>query len=91
MKRALEAVLVAAALASGAFVFHQWRARRDLAAKAAVVNPGAFPGSDREGLPVAVLGGPHAGSVTSLPMLKLSSPPKPPRRGGAVPPPAPAP
>lgn len=89
MKKALEAVLVAAVLVSGAFVVRQWRVRRDLAAKAAVVNPGAVPGSDREGLPAAVLGKPRAGAVTSLPMMKLSSPPKAPRRGGSVPSPVP--
>lgn len=88
MKKTLEAVIVVAALALGAFVFRQWRVRREPAARPS--NPGSVPGTDQEGPPAAVLGGPRPGAVTSLPMMKLSSPPRPPRRAAAVPAPAPA-
>ena len=46
MKKTLEAVLVVAALALGAYVVRQALARRELAAHPPVVNPASAPGAD---------------------------------------------
>jgi hypothetical protein len=86
MKRALEAVLVLAALALGAYVVRQGLARRELAAHPRVMNPASGPGADSENpdAPSASL----PGGVRGLPMVKLSRPAKPSRRDAVVPPPA---
>jgi len=84
MKRTLEAVLVLAALALGAYVVRQALSRRELAAHPPVMNPASAPGPDVEN-PDAL---PSPRGVTGLPKIKLSRPPKPSRRAAAVPPPA---
>lgn len=87
MKKALEAVVVVAVLALGAFVLRSAIARRDAAARPAGENPANRPGPD------AAPGAPYdpapSGAAQRLPMLKLTHPPKPDRRPAAVPPPAP--
>ena len=88
MKKTLEAVLVVAALGLGILLLRQWRERRELAERPPVENAGGVPGTDVEkaGQVPPSRGAP--GSVVRLPMVKLSSPPKTPRRSGSVPPPA---
>ena len=86
MKKALEAAVVLAVLALGAFVVRSAIARRDAASRPAG-DPALRAGPD-----TAAPGAPYeakpAGGVDSLPMLKLTRPPKPNRRPAAVPPPA---
>lgn len=86
MKRALEAALVVAALALGAFVVRQALARRGEAGRAGL-NPALRAGPD-----VETPGQPYAQSPSraaqGLPMLKLSKPPKSSRLSVAVPPPS---
>ena len=86
MKRALEAAVVVAVLALGAFVVRQAIARRD-ASSGPSGNPALQPGPD-----VARPGDAYAprpsGAAQILPMLKLTRPPKPDRRPAVVPPPA---
>jgi hypothetical protein len=88
MKKALEALLVVAALGLGAFVLRQWSVRRDLAGRPPVSNAGAAPGTD-----VEKIGGPAPssrnvpGSVVRLPMVRLTTAPRSQKRTGAVPPP----
>jgi hypothetical protein len=84
MKRTLEAVLLLAALALGAYVVRQGLERRALASHPPAMNPASMPGPDAEapGAPVR-----PAGGVRGLPMVKLSRPAKPDRRAPAVPPP----
>ena len=88
MKKTLEAVLIVAALAIGVFLLRLWRVQADLAAHRPVASPSARPGTDREGSPQAAGGAPHAGSVSALPMIKLTRTPKPLHRASAVPAPA---
>jgi len=86
MKRTLEAVLVLAALALGAYVVRTALARRELAAHPPVMNPASGPGED-----AAQPGVPEARArrgVQGLPMVKMSRPPKPDRRPAVVPPPS---
>lgn len=86
MKKALETVLVLAALAIGVYVLRQWRQRT---VERPRPNPALRPGTDVEpGAPAP--SGPASRGVTALPMIKLSSPPKATRRSAAVPPPVPA-
>jgi hypothetical protein len=82
MKRALEAALVLAALALGAFFVRQAAVGRE-AGRAAGGDPALRAGPD--GAPYAEK--PRTG-VEILPMLKLTRPPKPSRRAAAVPPPS---
>jgi hypothetical protein len=82
MKRALEAALVLAVLALGAFFLRQAAVRRG-AGEAAGGNPALRAGSD--GAPYAEK--PKTG-VELLPMLQLTRPAKPSRRPAAVPSPA---
>ncbi|HXS99215.1 MAG TPA: hypothetical protein VN915_00905 [Elusimicrobiota bacterium] len=86
MKKALEAAVVVAVLALGAFVVRQAFARRDAAARP-MIDPalGAGPDVDRPGQPYAPE---PSGAARSLPMIKLSRPPKTTRRPAAVPPPS---
>jgi hypothetical protein len=90
MKKTLEVVVVVAVFALGIFVLRQWRARMDDAAHPTVSGPAAHPGSDVEGPQHAAARPPRAGAVAGLPMIKLASPPRAPKRSGAVPPPSPA-
>lgn len=86
MKKALEAALLLAVLALGAYLVRQALVRRELAARAAAPNPALAPGPD-----VATPGAPYVQQrrgVEGLPMVKLSKPPKATRRAAAVPPPA---
>ena len=90
MKKTLEAVLVVAALALGAYVVRRALARRELAAHPFVGNPASAPGADVEDPGAAPARAPR--SVAGLPMIKLSRPAKTSRRAAAVPPPvSPAP
>ena len=89
MKRALEAVLLLAALALGAYLVRQAVARREIALHPSPMNPALAPGPD-----VATPGAPYLEQkrgVDGLPMIKLSKPPKATRRSIAVPPPSSAP
>ena len=86
MKKTLEAVLVVAALALGAFVVRQALARRELAEHPPVMNPASAPGPDVENPDAEPAPLPKRG-VQGLPMVKLSRPAKPSRRTAAVPPP----
>jgi hypothetical protein len=85
MKRTLEAVLVVAVLALGAYVVHTALARRELAAHPRILNPAAAPGADVEKADARAEERPHG--VQGLPMVKLSRPAKTSRRAAAVPPP----
>lgn len=73
MKRALEIVLVAAALALGAFVVSRALSRRPFAPPGA--SEAARPGRDEED-PRKPAGAPYAPAVTSVPMIKLKNPPR---------------
>ena len=86
MKKTLEAVLVLAALALGAYVIRTARARGELAAHPRVVNPASAPGPDVENPDASPAPAPRG--VGALPMVKLSRPAKPARHSAAVPPPA---
>ncbi|MFI5344891.1 MAG: hypothetical protein ACHQ51_00810 [Elusimicrobiota bacterium] len=88
MKKVLEVVVVVAAFALGIFVLRQWRARADADGQPSSFGPASRPGTDAEGPQPAAARPPHAGAVQGLPMIKLASPPKAPRRSGAVPAPA---
>ncbi|MDE2144260.1 MAG: hypothetical protein KGJ84_17770 [Elusimicrobia bacterium] len=89
MKKILEVVVVVAALILGVFVLRQWRARADAGGGTSLAGPGSRPGSDEEGIQPAASRPPRAGAVAGLPMIKLASPPRAPKRDWAVPPPAP--
>ena len=86
MKRALEAVLLLAGLALGAYLVRHAVARREIALHPSSMNPALAPGPD-----VATPGAPYLEQkrgVEGVPMIKLSKPPKATRRPIAVPPPA---
>ena len=85
MKRTLEAALVLAALALGAYVVRQSLSRRALAAHPPVFDPASAPGADVEDPDAAP--STSARGVTGLPMIKLSRPAKPSRHAASVPPP----
>jgi hypothetical protein len=87
MKKALEAALVVVTLAIGFFVLHSWLAQRRLAASPVSKVP-LGPGPDLEDPDAPAPRGPQKRSVTELPMVKLSRPPKPAGIDSAVPPPA---
>lgn len=89
MKKALEAAVVVAVLALGAFVVRQAIARRD-AASPRTRNPALRPGPDVD-RPGDAYDPRPSGAPQVLPMLKLTRPPKPDRRPAAVPPPSAAP
>jgi len=82
VKRALEALVVLAVLAMGAYVARRVLAGRELAAHPPHANPDSAPGSDGESSAA-----PQPRGVAGLPMIKLSRPAKPVRRDAAVPPP----
>jgi hypothetical protein len=86
MKKTLEAVLVVAALALGAFVVRKALARRESAAHPVFMNPASAPGADSEDPDAQPRPLPPRG-VQGLPMVKLTHPAKPSRRTTAVPPP----
>jgi hypothetical protein len=86
MKKALEAVLVVAALALGACVVRMALERRALAEHPVYMNPALAPGADAEN-PGAKPGPLPPRGARTLPAVKLSRPPKPARRTTAVPPP----
>ncbi len=87
MKKVLEAALLAATLGIGFFVFHSWRARRELASRPPSNLP-LGPGPDLENPDAPAPAGRPRRGVVELPMLKLTRPPKPSRAGAEVPPPA---
>ena len=70
MKRTLEVLLVAATLGIGAYVFHEWRLRREIAARPPL-SPALTPGRD-----VASPNARTPHGVSWVPMAKLSHPPK---------------
>jgi hypothetical protein len=86
VKKSLEAVLVLAALALGAYVVRQALSRRELAAHPPVANPASAPGADVEDPGAQPV--PARRGVAGLPMIKLSRPAKPIRHADAVPPPS---
>ncbi|HEX4048606.1 MAG TPA: hypothetical protein VH309_12255 [Elusimicrobiota bacterium] len=86
MKRALEAALVLAALAMGAYVVRQGLVRRALAEHPPVLDPALAPGADVASSDPSAPPPPRGG-VTGLPMVKLFRPPKRVRLEVAVPPP----
>lgn len=88
MKKALEALVVVAALAVAAALAYQWRARRAADEDARVAgSPATHPGSDAAPGTAPVPLKPGERGVSSIPMVKMSAPPVARRRAGAVPPP----
>lgn len=75
MKRALEAVVVVAAVALAVFVAREWRFRRESAARTQVADPSLRPGTDAEPGAAAPKPG-HPSGVVGLPMVKLRTPPR---------------
>jgi hypothetical protein len=90
VKKALEAAVVAAALAIAFYVLHAWHARRELSARPRAAAP-MGPGPDLENPDAPAPRERPKRGVVELPMVKLSRPPKPVREGAPVPPPSPAP
>jgi hypothetical protein len=86
MKRTLEAILVAAAVALSVFVARQWRLRREAAALAGAADPSLRPGTDAE-TPGAAAPRGVPGSVVGVPMVRLKTPPRKVRAETKVPPP----
>ncbi len=88
MKRALEAVVIAAALGLAAFIGRAWLARRAARPGAPVAS---YPGADVEDprAPAAPVG-PLRRGVTRLPMVHMTVPPNRLRTESAPPPPPPA-
>ncbi len=90
MKRALEAAVVVALLVAATILVSQWRARRRADESAArPEGPATRPGTDRDPAyrPPAAVPRRSDRGVDSMPMIKYSTPPKPPRHKDVVPPP----
>lgn len=90
VKRALEVFVAVALAVTGVILWRQWRFNREAAAlKASQVSPGDIPAAEdvdpHRPFPPPSRERPHPHSVTGLPMIRLSTPPKKQRPTSAVP------